>query len=135
MSLNVWIIGGNLTRDPEMNYTPAGMAITKFTVAVDQWDSRAKANVAMFINVVVLGQRAETCSTWLKKGSQVEVVGEYIERPYTDRNNVERKWIELKANEVNFVGRFRSKDEVHGYTPGEGGGSETPVYHEGEQVF
>lgn len=135
MGLNVWIVGGNLTREPEMSYTPSGLAVTKFTVAMDQWSSKDKANKTIFVNVVVFGQRAETCATWLKKGSQVEVVGEYNEDNYTDKDNVNRKWISLVARDVNFVARFKSKDEVHGYEPGAGGGGEPIEYKEGERVF
>lgn len=134
--MNIRFIVGNLTRDPEMNYTPSGMAVTKFCVATNEYAGKDRntgnsMTTTLFNNVVVFGDRAETVATWLKKGSKVAVIGTHTERKYADRNGVEKVWIEIKANEVDFLSDFKSKDEVHGYVPGSGGGA-SPEHVEGE---
>jgi single-strand DNA-binding protein len=120
-TLNLRFVTGNLTKDPEMNYTPNGTAVTKFTVANNEYGGKdAQGNnkeTVTFVNVVVWDKRAETCATWLKKGSKVLVVGKHSERPYTSRDGVNKTWIEIIANDVEFIANMKTKDEVHGYIP------------------
>lgn len=124
--MNLRFIIGNLTRDPEMNYTPSGTAVTKFCIASNEYAGKDEGGgnktTTIFNNIVVFGGRAETCATWLKKGTKVAIVGKHSERPYKDREGVMKVWIEVVANEVEFISGFKSKDEVHGYTYEEGPG-------------
>jgi single-strand DNA-binding protein len=85
---------GNLGRDPEMSHTPSGQAVTKFSVAVSRrWtDAQTKEQKEHtdWFNCVAWRQLAETCNTYLHKGSKVLVAGRMESRKYTDRDGVER---------------------------------------------
>ena len=78
MYLNKAIIIGNLTRDPELKLLPSAVSVTSFGVATNRvykdTDGNKKEEVE-FHNVVVFGKQAETCNTYLKKGSQALIEG------------------------------------------------------------
>ncbi len=74
--LNRVILIGRLTRDPELRYTPAGVAVTQFTLAVDRpFTSQGGEREADFIPVVTWRQLAETCANYLRKGRLTAVEG------------------------------------------------------------
>jgi single-strand DNA-binding protein len=97
---------GNLGRDPEMNYTQGGTAITKFTLAVNRYtkgtDGERKTETEWF-NIVAWNQLAETCSKYLQKGQKVFVEGRLSQRKYVDRNNVERVSVEVIINDMEML--------------------------------
>src|ERR1700756_3628350 len=77
-SYNKVILIGNLTRDPELRYTPKGMAIAKLGLAVNRtWRSEAgeQKEEVTFIDVDSFGRQAETLAQYLKKGSPLMVEG------------------------------------------------------------
>lgn len=77
-SLNKVILIGNLTRDPELRYTPKGTAIAKIGLAINrQWkdESGAKKEDVTFADVDAFGRQAETISQYLKKGRPILVEG------------------------------------------------------------
>ena len=77
-SFNKVILMGNLTRDPEMRYTPSGMAIAKIGLAVNRkWynEARELQEEVTFIDVDAFGKRAETIGQYLKKGRPIFVEG------------------------------------------------------------
>ena len=77
-SMNRVFLMGNLTRDPEVRHTPAGMAVSDLGLAVsDNYTSKAgeKVESVCFADVVVWGRQAETCGEYLSKGSPVMVEG------------------------------------------------------------
>lgn len=77
-SYHTIIIVGRLGRDPEMRYSPSGDAVTSFSVATDRQYTDAsgkKAKETIWFRASVWGKQAESCSTYLKKGSQVLVEG------------------------------------------------------------
>lgn len=71
--MNKFIITGNLTKTPEMKYSQAGNAYTKFTVAVTRPRDRDKSD---FFNVTAFGKVAESVANYLDKGSKVLVEGQ-----------------------------------------------------------
>lgn len=71
--MNKFIITGNLTKTPEMKYSQAGNAYTKFTVAVTRPRDREKSD---FFNVTAFGKVAESVANYLDKGSKVLVEGQ-----------------------------------------------------------
>ncbi|SED13815.1 single-strand DNA-binding protein [Paenibacillus sp. GP183] len=89
--LNRVILIGRLTKDPELRYTPAGVAVTQFTLAVDRpfTSSQSKEREADFINIVTWRQLAETCANYLRKGRLTAVEGRLQIRNYD--NNEGRK--------------------------------------------
>ncbi|MDF2939086.1 MAG: single-stranded DNA-binding protein, partial [Paenibacillaceae bacterium] len=88
--LNRVILIGRLTRDPELRYTPQGVAVTQFTLAVDRpFSNNQNEREADFIPVVTWRQLAETCANYLRKGRLAAVEGRIQVRNY--ENNEGRK--------------------------------------------
>ena len=101
--MNKIILIGRLGRDPEMSYTPNGLAVTKFSVAVSRYSKSPtgeRQEDTDWYNVTAFRQLAETCNTYLKKGSKVYVEGRVSQRKYTDRNNVERVSLDVTLSEM-----------------------------------
>jgi single-strand DNA-binding protein len=94
--MNTVIVSGRIGRDPELQITPEkGMAITKFSLAEDQYDYSKKEKVAQWWNCVAFGATAEKVEKYIVKGMKITVVGELRIRDYTDREGVKRKSIDL----------------------------------------
>jgi len=83
-SYNRVILVGNLTRDPEIRYVNSGSAVTKFRIAVNPNKRDAKPEDTMYVDIVAWERLAETCNTYLKKGSPVLVEGRLSIRSYDD---------------------------------------------------
>ena len=104
--MNKIMLIGNLGRDPEMNYTPGGTAITKFSLAVNRTTKSATGEREVeteWFNIVAWRQLAETCNHYLKKGQKVFIEGRLTQRKYTDKNGVERLAIEVIANDMEML--------------------------------
>ncbi len=108
--LNQVVLIGNLTRDPELRYTPDGTPVTSFTIAVNRpFVNRQGEREADFVPIVVWRKRAETCSEYLMKGSQVAVEGRLQVRNYEDKDGI-RKWVtEIVARRVDFLQRLKKQ--------------------------
>lgn len=102
--LNRSILIGRLTRDPELKYTPAGVAVTTFTLAVDRpFTSQGGEREADFIPVVVWRQLAETCANYLRKGRLTAIEGRIQVRNY-ENNEGKRVYVtEVIADNVRFL--------------------------------
>ncbi len=119
--INSITISGRLTRDIDLRYTPSGMAVANMSIAFDRnyKDSSGEwKQEASFIDVVVWNKRAEQCAEELHKGSPLVVEGYLKTRSYVDRDNNNRKIVEIVANRVHFlekVGEYSSapNNEVH----------------------
>jgi single-strand DNA-binding protein len=83
-SFNKVILVGNLTRDPEIRYVNSGAPVTKFRIAVNPNKRDAKPEDTMYVDIVAWERLAETCNTYLKKGSPVLVEGRLSIRSYDD---------------------------------------------------
>jgi len=96
---------GNLTRDPELKTTNSGVSVCNFTIAVQRRYKNASGEYeADFIPIVVWKNQAESCHTYLKKGSKVGVSGSLQIRNYEDKEGNKRTIAEIIAEEVEFVG-------------------------------
>ena len=117
--LNVAVIMGRLTADPELRHTASGITVTTFTVAVDR--SYAKAGTERqtdFIDVVAWRQTAEFVCKYFQKGSMIAVTGSIQVRNYEDKQGNKRKAVEIQANEVSFTGSKRKSGSASGsYAP------------------
>lgn len=102
--LNKIMLIGNLGRDPEMNVTTEGTPFTRFTLAVNR---RAKSSSGEretdWFNIVAWRQLAETCNTYLHKGSKVYIEGRLVQRKYTDKNGIERSTVDVIANDMEIL--------------------------------
>ena len=80
------IIVGNLGKDPEMRYTPAGQAVTNFSVATSRQYTGSDGNQVketVWFRISAWGKQAETCNQYLRKGSKVLVEGRLTPDPST----------------------------------------------------
>lgn len=104
--LNRVILIGRLTKDPELRYTPSGVAVTQFTLAVDRpFQNQSGEREADFIPIVVWRQQAEHCANYLRKGRLTAVEGRIQVRNY-DNNEGKRVYVtEVIADNVRFLER------------------------------
>lgn len=102
--LNCAILIGRLTKDPELRYTPSGVAVATFTLAVDRpFNNQQGERETDFIPVVVWRKQAENCANYIGKGSLVAVEGRIQVRTY-DTQDGQRRWVtEVVANNVRFL--------------------------------
>ena len=106
-SLNKVMLIGNLTKDPELRYTPQGTAVANLRMAVNRRyrdkNQELKEEVC-FITAVVWNKQAETCNQYLHKGSSVFVEGRLQSRSWEDNTGAKRSVIEVRAERVQFMG-------------------------------
>jgi len=103
--LNVAIIMGRLTAEPELKSTNSGIAVCSFRVAVDRrFKGQNEERQADFINVVAWRQTAEFVSRYFRKGSMIAVQGSIQVRSYEDKNGNKREAVEIVAENVSFTG-------------------------------
>jgi single-strand DNA-binding protein len=104
VSYNKVILIGNLTKDPEIRYTPSGTPVASFRLAVNhryKQGEELKEEVC-FIDVVVFGKQAESCSQYLGKGSSVIVDGRLQERRWETEDGQKRSKHEVVAQTIRF---------------------------------
>lgn len=130
--LNKVILIGRVANDPELKYTPSGVAVSTFRVAVNRPFSNAQGErEADFIDVVAWRQPAEFAANYLGKGRLVAVEGRLQVRSYTDRQDVRRRAVEVVVENLKGLDRPREAGEGGGggYSPGGAGGpDELPAY-------
>jgi single-strand DNA-binding protein len=103
---NKIILIGNLTKDPELRYTPQGTPVASFRLAVNYRYklSDEMKQETMFIDNVIFGKQAESCSKYLNKGSAVLVEGRLQERRW-EANGQQKSKFEVVAQSVRFLSR------------------------------
>lgn len=105
-SLNKVILLGNLTRDPELRYTPGGTAVADVRLAVNRTyvTNGERRQETCYVGVVVWGKTAENVREYLKKGSQALIEGRLQTREWTGRDGQKRSILEVVAESVQFLG-------------------------------
>lgn len=119
---NKVILIGNLTRDPEMRYTPQGTSVCNFGIAVNRkykQGDEMKEEVT-YINVVVFGKQADTCGQYLNKGKSVLVEGRLQERRWETEEGQKRSKHEVVAQSIRFLSSKGRGDAGAGASAGEG---------------
>jgi single-strand DNA-binding protein len=102
-SLNRVQLIGNLTRDPELRYTPQGTAVCSFSIATNRsWttDSGEKKDEADFHRIVAWNKLAELCSQFLAKGRKVYVEGRLTTRNWTGQDGVQKSTTEVIISDM-----------------------------------
>lgn len=102
-SLNKVQLIGNLTRDPELRYTPNGTAVCSFGIATNRnWttDAGEKKDEAEFHNIVAWNKLAELCSQFLVKGSKVYVEGRLATRSWQAQDGQQRSRTEIVISDM-----------------------------------
>lgn len=109
--MNNVVLIGRLCADPELRYTPSGVATCSFRLAVDKGLPKNKKQemeskgqpTADFINIVVWGKQAENCANYLKKGRLAAVSGRLQSRSYEGKDGTKRYITEVVATRVEFL--------------------------------
>ncbi|MBC1340897.1 single-stranded DNA-binding protein [Listeria welshimeri] len=117
--MNRVILVGRLTKDPELRYTPAGVAVATFTLAVNRtFTNQQGEREADFINCVVWRKPAENVANFLKKGSMAGVDGRVQTRNY-EGNDGKRVYVtEIVAESVQFLEPRNSNGGGNNYQGG-----------------
>jgi len=109
--LNRIVLIGRLTRDPELRYTPNGIAVASFTLAVDRPFANPQGERETdFIDIVAWRKLAETVSGHLQKGRLVAVQGRLQIRSYETQDGQRRRAAEVVADDVRFLDRPRDHE-------------------------
>jgi single-strand DNA-binding protein len=103
--LNRVVLVGRLTRDAEMKFTPSGLAVSKFSIAVnrsrkvgDQWEEEAS-----FFDATLWGRSAESLSQYLVKGKQIALDGE-LRQDRWEQDGQKRSKVEIVVNNLQLLG-------------------------------
>lgn len=120
-TLNRVILMGNLTRDPELRYTPSGTAVANLGLAMNRrWKSQDGEwqEEATFVDIEVWGRQAETSAQYLSKGRQVLVEGRLKLDRWEAKTGEKRSRLKVVGERVVFLGSPGSRPG--GETPGRG---------------
>ena len=112
-NFNKVILIGNLTKDPELRYTPQGTAVVNLRLAVNtrfRDKTQELKEETCFVTVVVWNKQAETSNQYLHKGSPVMIEGRLQSRSWEDSSGQKRSVLEVRADRVQFLGRAPAKE-------------------------
>lgn len=102
--LNRVVLVGSLTKDPQLKYTPSGVAVATFTLAVNRTFTNGEGDrEADFLNCVIWRKQAENVANFLKKGSLTGVDGRLQSRSYEDNTGKRVFVTEVVADSVQFL--------------------------------
>lgn len=111
--INRVVLIGRLTKDPELRYTPNGVATCTFTLAVERPSPKDREKAADFISIVVWRQLAEICASYLKKGRLTGLEGRLQVRNYDGKDGKKVYVTEVLGDKVQFLesGKNESRQE------------------------
>lgn len=135
MSINRVVVSGNLTRDPELRSTASGMSVLKMGLAVNDRRKNQQTgeweDVPNFFDVTVFGQRGESLSRFLSKGSKVTIEGKLRWSQWETSEGDKRSKVEIIADDIEFMS---SRNEGGGFGGG-GGGYQAPAPSKKPETF
>jgi single-strand DNA-binding protein len=106
--VNKVILVGNLGRDPEIKYTPSGVAVANFSIATsDEWKDKntgEKQERTEWHRIVAWRRLGEICGEYLRKGSQIYIEGKLQTRSWEDRDGNTRYTTEIVAQSMQMLG-------------------------------
>ena len=114
--VNKVILVGNLGRDPELTYTPGGLAVGKFSIATTEGRKNAEGewtDHTEWHNIVAFGKTAETAGQYLQKGRQVYIEGKLSTSSY-EKDGVKRYRTEVIAFTLLLLGRREDSAKYEG---------------------
>ena len=106
-SFNKIVIVGYLGRDPEIRYTPQGLAVCNFSIATTERRKEPRTgeaqDITTWFKVTLWGKQAEVANQYLVKGKQVYIEGRLRQEEYTDRDGVRRTSLVVNATDIQFL--------------------------------
>lgn len=118
-SLNRVQLIGNLTRDPELRYTPAGTAVCSFSIATNRnWttDTGEKKDEVEFHRIVAWNKLAELCSQFLTKGRKVFVEGRLQTRSWAAQDGTQKQTTEIVISDMILLDSKRTGEQADSST-------------------
>ena len=129
-TFNKVILLGNLTRDPELRYTPQGSAVCEFALALNyQYTNKQtgqKVEEVSFIDMVAWGKTGETIAEYMKKGRQIMIEGRLKQDRWEAQDGKKMSKVRVTAENVQFVGSRPAGEGGGGGGGGKGGGAPAP---------
>jgi len=111
-NLAVAILDGNLTADPETKKLSGGKTVTHFTIALNHEYGKKEGNKQVsFIQIETWDKQAETCATYLKKGSRVTISGDIRQDRWKDGDGKNHSRVKILARNVRFDSTRKSEGE------------------------
>lgn len=107
--MNSAVIVGRAGQDPEVKYFESGKVKTSFSLAVNRWDPKTKAEVADWFNIEVWDKQAEFAGEYVKKGRLVVVDGRIGSSKWKDATGTEKERFNVIANNVRLLGSKRDE--------------------------
>lgn len=107
MSINKVMLIGRLGQDPELKFTPSGMAVCNFSMATSEsWTDKngQRQERTEWHRIVVWGKQAENCNKYLNKGSQAFIEGSLQTRSWEDQQGQKKYTTEIIAKSIQFLG-------------------------------
>ena len=116
--MNKVVLIGNICKDPELSETNSGVAVCRFSIAVNRRRASADAEQQTdFFNVTAWRGLAETVSRYCKKGNKVAVAGQIQIRQYEDREGAKKTAVDVVAEEVEFLSQNPNNEARTQETP------------------
>lgn len=120
--LNKLFLIGNLTRDPDLKYTPSGSAIVSFGIAINEKWKNSNGEYqekTHFVECSMFGKRAETVNEYFKKGSPIFVEGSLDYQSWNTKEGDKRSMLKVKVFDFQFIGSKMGTQEPSGEKPSE----------------
>lgn len=115
--MNRAVLVGRLTRDPDLRYTPNGVAVANFNLAVNRpFKDQNGESQADFINCVAWRKQAENLANFMKKGSQIGIDGRIQTRSYEDKDGKMVYVTEVVADSIQFLDSRKSETQRNNET-------------------
>jgi len=102
------LLMGNLTRDPELRYTPNGSPVANLRIAINRTyrtQSGEQKEEVCYVGIIAWGKQAESCSEYLTRGSPVFVEGRLQSRAWETEDGQKRSVLEVVAERIQFLGK------------------------------
>lgn len=123
--LNIVALVGRMVADPELKYTPSGVAVCTFTIAVDRrFKNESGEKQTDFFDIVAWRQSAEFAANYLSKGRLVSVSGRLQQRSWVQQDGQKRSKVEIVADDLQGLDRPRETTGAPGEAPAP---TETPA--------
>jgi single-strand DNA-binding protein len=116
-NVNLVVLAGGVTKDPELKYTPTGQAVCDLTMAINRrfTDQRGeKREETCFVDITIWGRQAENVASYIRKGRRILVEGRLVQDRWEGPNGQKRSRIRVSAYRVQFLDRISKEAEPIG---------------------
>ena len=113
-SLNKVFLMGNLTRDPELRYTPAGLAVASFGIAINRaWTAKTgeQKEEVCYVDINIFGRRAEVVGEYFSKGNPIFIEGRLQFNQWETKDGQKRSTLRVVADNFQFIGGSTKRPE------------------------